>query len=124
VDLIHGHGLRGARIAALGSRLARKEFVFTAHNLAPPPRALGRVAVGYAIRRASAVICISQAVAVSLRPYGLDTEKIVLIPNGIDLAPFDAPRDRESTLAALGLSRLTPHASRLIVSLGRLSPEK
>ena len=52
-----------AWIAALGSRLAHKEFVFTAHNLAPPPHALGRVAVGYAIRRASAVICISQAVA-------------------------------------------------------------
>src|SRR5579872_1161466 len=34
-DMLHGHGLRGAWIAALAARRAQKPFVFTAHNLAP-----------------------------------------------------------------------------------------
>jgi glycosyltransferase involved in cell wall biosynthesis len=125
-DLLHGHGLRGAWIAALAARIARKPFLFTAHNLAPPnPRMFTRRLFGLVTGRAAAVLCISRAVADSLLPYCMDAERIVLIPNGIDLSPFDSLRDRASVLTVLDLAQhLTPSAQRLIVSVGRLAPEK
>jgi glycosyltransferase involved in cell wall biosynthesis len=114
-DLIHGHGLRGAWIAALAARFARKPFVFTAHNLAPRTAGLlSRFALQYVVRHAARVICISHAVADSLKPYGLTGGKIALIPNGIDLAPYAAQHPTPNT----------QHQTPNIVALGRLSPEK
>jgi glycosyltransferase involved in cell wall biosynthesis len=115
-DLLHGHGLRGAWIAALGARIARKPFVFTAHNLAPQNVGfLSSLALRYVVSRAARVICISSAVEKRLTPYGLTTDKLVLIPNGVDHTPFNhiSPRPNDPTT-----QRPT------IVALGRLSPEK
>ncbi len=143
-DILHGHGLRGAWIAALASQLSRKSFVFTAHNLAPASRSpLTRFLLRYVVRRAAKVICISRAVAESLKSYGLTPAKTALIPNGIDLATFDLsqrPSDPTTQGSRVrhwseGVGR--PHIpsslptflppflpSSLVLSIGRLSPEK
>jgi len=132
-DLLHGHGLRGAWIAALAARLARKPCVFTAHNLAPPnPGRLARTLLHVTARRAAAIIAISQAVADSLAPYGIDTARIVLIPNGIDLRPFDrqseSARHPPAHLEDFRFSILHPaienRKTKIVASVGRLAPEK
>lgn len=109
-QLLHGHGLRGAWIASLAARGAHKPFVFTAHNLAPARAGLlSSFFLRRTVRKAKAVICISQAVADSLAPYGLTPDKTALIPNGIDLVAFDVS---------------SPPTPSLIVAIGRLAPEK
>ncbi len=60
---------------------------------------------------AAAVIAVSHAVADSLIPYGVDCAKITVIPNGLDLTPFDA-------------SAQEPPAPPQVVAVGRLAPEK
>lgn len=118
-DLLHGHGLRGAWIAALAAHFARAPFLFTAHNLAPVPGRLTRALLGAALRRASAIIAVSQAVANSLAPLGLASEKIALIPNGIDLAPYDG----DFRWPVLQSKPQNPR-SKIVLSVGRLAPEK
>jgi glycosyltransferase involved in cell wall biosynthesis len=121
IDLIHGHGLRGAWIAALAGRRARKPFLFTAHNLAPDKSGkLARMALRYVGGRASRIIAVSRAVAESMRPYA-PASNIEVIPNGIDLAPFDHPTDRTALLTSVGVSEIPTH---VVAAAGRLAPEK
>jgi glycosyltransferase involved in cell wall biosynthesis len=116
-DLIHGHGLRGAWIAALAARFSGKPMVFTAHNLAPEnPGTLTRVLFNFVVKQASKAICVSQAVADSLLPYGVGVSQAVVIPNGIDLSQFDLAASQRPD------DPLTQRPS--VVSIGRLSPEK
>lgn len=119
--LLHGHGLRGAWIAAHAARFARKPFIFTAHNLAPANAGfIARVALQFVIRKAAKVICVSNAVAQSLAPFGLQSAFAEVIPNGIDLAPFDETRSRAEVRGNLAISEHAP----MVVSVGRLSKEK
>jgi len=90
-------------------------FIFTAHNLTPSTsNPLTKFLLKFVVRRAARVVCISQAVAKSLESYGLSGQKTALIPNGIDLARFDIPRQ----------PTLSTYDEPLIVAVGRLSPEK
>lgn len=120
VEVLHAHGLRAAWVTGLAARRLRQPFVFTAHNLAPPPGTLTRFLAGLALRRADSVICITQAVADTLAPYGVPPAHIVLISNGIDLAPFDTPRDPAAFLRAHGI----PPDALLVAAMGRHAPEK
>ena len=119
-DLIHAHGLRGAWIGALAARRSGIPLVFTAHNLAP--RNPGRVAV-WALRftaaKSAAIVAVSSAVADSLTPCCPES-KIVVIPNGIDIALFDAPPPRADIFRAFDI----PDDLRVIVAVGRVAPEK
>lgn len=128
-DLVHGHGLRGAWIAALACGKmfgSRKPFVFTAHNLiSDTPGALTRFSLRYILRKASAAICVSNAVAEGLRRFAPTTTRPEVIPNGIDIAIFEGPRDKPAVAAALGLPAETAAEGALwVVAVGRLSPEK
>jgi len=119
-DLLHGHGLRGAWIAALAARFARKPFLFTAHNLAHQSgNPLTRLVLRYAVRRAAAIVCVSKAVGESLVHYGAAPDRIVIISNGIDLDSFDRVVERDAVLRRLGVG-----GSPVITAVGRLAPEK
>ncbi len=119
-DLVHAHGVRGAWIGALSAAHEDLPCLFTAHNLVPRLGLLSRFGLNQAARRCGRIIAVSQAVAGSLRQNGVDAEKIVVIPNGVAVAPFDAPFD-----AALFRNRLNvPLDAPLIVAVGRLSREK
>jgi starch synthase (maltosyl-transferring) len=64
-------------------------------------------------------VCVSRAVAdFSINVARLPRAKVVVIPNGVDVAPFAtaAPID----LSALGL----PASARMIIAVGRLDPQK
>jgi glycosyltransferase involved in cell wall biosynthesis len=125
-DLIHGHGLRGAWIAALASRLGGKTFVFTAHNQVPAtPGPLARVSLRFVVRRSAAAICVSRAIADGLRLHAPPGARIEVVPNGLNVPTFDGRVDRASVANAQRLPppTLAPEA-RWVVSVGRLSPEK
>lgn len=120
-DLIHAHGLRGGWIGAIATQLVHKPLIVTAHNLVPSNAGrLARALLRFVVRRAWVLIAVSQAVAESLTPCGLDRARVTVIPNGIDLTPFDSPSDRSALLRDLGL----PAEARIVAAVGRLSPEK
>ncbi len=68
-----------------------------------------------------AVVCVSAAMAVRARAAGVPAEKIVIIRNALDAAPFDhPPADCRRTVERF----FDRPPARLIGSAGRLSPEK
>ena len=69
-------------------------------------------------RRCDAVIAPSPGALKMLRQLGLDMP-IQVIPNGVELAPFQSPL-RRLTRAALGL----PEEALVLMYVGRLNPEK
>src|SRR5581483_11505341 len=119
-DIVHAHGLRGALIGVLAAHRAGVPSLFTAHNLVPRSGLLQRSALALISRYASAVIAVSEAVAVTLKESGLPAEKITVIPNGVALADFDAPVDAARIRAQFGIPADAP----LILAVGRFAPEK
>jgi glycosyltransferase involved in cell wall biosynthesis len=119
VELIHGHGLRGGWMASLASALYKRPYLATLHNLRPERlSATSRAGVGWMLRRAAAVICVSEAVRHS---YGsLLLPNVETISNGIDLALFEKTFDREGARARFGAGPL----DLLIAAAGRLELEK
>jgi glycosyltransferase involved in cell wall biosynthesis len=118
-DLIHAHGLRVAASVVPTARRLHLPVLFTAHNLAPAgllPRILLR-ALG---RRACRVLAVSEAVKTSLLRAGVPESRIMVIPNGIDLTPFDTPVDVVSVRARFGI----PSDGFLVLAVGRLASEK
>jgi glycosyltransferase involved in cell wall biosynthesis len=73
----------------------------------------------FAASRAARVVCVSQSVADdAMRRGRLPPEKIVVIPNGIDVTRYDAARPLDATL--LG----QPQGRRLLAFVGRLDQQK
>jgi len=64
------------------------------------------------------VIAPSKGLHDVLRSYGV-TSHIEIVPNGIDLEPFQNPRTRH-TRAELGL----PESAKVMIYIGRIAPEK
>jgi len=64
------------------------------------------------------VIAPSKGLHDVLRSYGV-TSRIEIVPNGIDLEPFQNPRTRH-TRAELGL----PESAKVMIYVGRIAPEK
>ena len=106
IEIVHAHAARDYHLAALAVRLAsRSRLVLTRHTLFPLRR-INKVLLSGASR----VIAVSQAVAESLRKNGvIESSKITVIHNGIDLERF---------------SRSTGSDSVLVGTVGHLAPIK
>ncbi len=73
----------------------------------------------FAARRARRVVCVSQAVVDFARDrVGIPAEKLVMIPNAVDVAPFQAAEP--ARLAAEGV----PDQRQVLLCLGRLHRQK
>ncbi len=118
-DLVHAHGLRAGWVTTLASLRRPFPWVLSAHNLVPPGRAT-RFALRVIGSRVTAVIAISEAIAAGLTAQGITRSKIVVIPNGIDLAHFARGPERTAARQALGV----PTDVFVIGCIARLSPEK
>jgi len=88
IEIVHAHAARDYHLAALGVRLAgRGRLVLTRHALFPLRRINKPLLSG-----ASRVIAVSEAVAESLRRNGVvESSKITVVHNGIDVDRFDRP---------------------------------
>ena len=122
-DLVHAHGLRAALVGVLAAQRAGILSLFTAHNLLPPPGRLQRLLLRHLGRVTNGIIAVSQAVADTLVSVGLPAAKIHVIPNGIDLAPFDIPLTNSAVVGVVRPYDI-PADAPLVVGIGRLSPEK
>lgn len=119
-DLLHGHGLRRAPLYALAARRAGLPLVVTLHNLVPADTpAPVRAALRLALASARRVVAVSDAVAASAAGWVPD-ERLRVVRNGVDLAPFDDLPDRDDARRRLGWPAETP----VVLCVARLAPEK
>lgn len=72
----------------------------------------------FALRRADRVIAVSQALATTIQGLGIPSEKLVVVPNGVDQTRFY----RESQAEARG--RLGLGAGQIVLSIGHLTANK
>jgi glycosyltransferase involved in cell wall biosynthesis len=107
-----------ANVVGTGAaRVAGVPHVVTGIRVADPRwwrTALERAATAHADR----FVCVSQSVAEFTRRRGFDSEKLVVIPNGVDLPRWKNARPAD--LPAMGL----PPGRRLLLYVGRLDQQK
>jgi sugar transferase (PEP-CTERM/EpsH1 system associated) len=120
--LLHAHNTVSMLYAVLASLLTRKPVVATLHgaNYGGPPR--HRRLRRWLARRCAVVACVSRDALAAARDVDLiDPAKLRLVYNGIDQEQIAAAASqRDAARAELGLEPGQP----VIISVGRLSPEK
>lgn len=98
-DVIHAHayGYFPTFAGTLGGLLDRGSLVITAHadpgRPSPEKRWFDRVVPPLSLRRAARVIALTPSETEYLVTLGVERERIRVIPNGVDLAEFPAPRE-------------------------------
>ena len=98
IEIVHAHAARDYHLAALAVRLAsRGRLVLTRHALFPL-RGINRPL----LKNVGRVIAVSRAVAESLRGNGvIDSSKITVVHNGIDVDRFEHSSSRSGELPIL-----------------------
>ncbi|MBC7806622.1 MAG: glycosyltransferase family 4 protein [Akkermansiaceae bacterium] len=125
-ELLHGHGLRYAPLFAAAAVSGGLPLIVSLHNLVPRDlTGLQKTAARTALSRASAVIAVSHAVADSAAGIVAERERIVTIPNGIDISRFSlVAAEQQDRRRIQRESLLVAPQDSLVVCLSRLSPEK
>lgn len=130
LDVLHTmHPFLAGQLALRWSRLSGAPVVYTAHtqydqylHYAPMPGRVGRAVlrphVSAFARRVDAVLAPGRAMVDMLREYGF-AGRVDLLPNPVDLASF-----RAATGAAFRAEFHVGPDTPLVMSLGRLAPEK
>lgn len=115
IDLIHAHLQNAHTLAGLAGHLTQTPVVATIHNmnLAAQELSVSRLTGTYLI-----VVC-QEAYAQALA-LGVPSERLRLIPNGVDLDTYRADRSGEKFRQALGIAADVP----LVGFVGRLAWEK
>jgi glycosyltransferase involved in cell wall biosynthesis len=123
---VHKYGFQAALAVALGKLLRRPVLLkLPSSNAMGIERAMGAGIVGRILRffhlRVSACLVVSEETREEAIHFGIPPEQIYLIPNGVDGRQFHPtlPEERAAARRALGL-----HCERLVLYVGRLSPEK
>ncbi|MGC0340646.1 glycosyltransferase [Streptomyces sp. SLBN-8D4] len=127
-DLVHTHLYRACVYGRLAARLAGvRAIVATEHSLGDSQMEGRRLSRGVrslylaSERLGRSTVAVSPTVAERLRRWGVPAPRIVVVPNGIDLARFRFDPDRHrQTRRRLGL----PEDAYVIGGIGRLAPGK
>jgi glycosyltransferase involved in cell wall biosynthesis len=116
--IVHAHGVRAAWIAAFAKYTQPFPFIFTAHNMLDAS-GIEKIGLSVIFAHADRIIAVSGPVMESLVACGAPQEKIVIIPNGVDI-------DYYSNAGKSDLSiDINMGAGEFVVGcIARLSPEK
>jgi glycosyltransferase involved in cell wall biosynthesis len=116
IDVVHAHTAHAVAVAALAMLRTNVPLVIS-RRVDFPLRANAGTRWKYG--RASAVIAISQAVARVLATSGIAADRIVVVPDGVDVGRV-VTRATAETLASLGISA----SGRLVVQVAQLVGHK
>jgi glycosyltransferase involved in cell wall biosynthesis len=117
IDVVHAHVARDYPLAAVACRAApRARLVMTRHHYLP----LKGNPVYRRLLASATIIAVSDSVrATVIESLGVEAERVVTIPNWIDLARYGGARDRALERRRAGITR------RVAVALvGQLTPLK
>jgi len=120
VDIIHTQDGLLSPLGFVLARLFRKPWVVIIHGLdITYPRRFYQAVVPTLVRRADAVICISQAAADACLQRGVERAKITIIPLAV-VDQWQPAAERSILLKQLGL----PNDAQLLLTVGRLVERK
>lgn len=123
-DIVHIHSQEAGLPGRLVARLAgAPRLVYTPQTLdirRARWHGLYRLIERALARLTDALVSVNEADRQRLIRWHIPPQKIVTIPNGIDLAAFSGPVDRAGLRAELGLDPAGP----LVMQVGRLSAQK
>lgn len=126
IDLAHSFLIAANAYLWAATRLAGGPPYIASSRTCIPPK--GRVALWVhrrAFRGAAAVVANARAVAeFTCRLYGLAEDRVMVIPNGVDLRPYDEAAGDSGARAAVRESLGFGAAEVVAALVGRLSPEK
>jgi L-malate glycosyltransferase len=122
-DVVQAHGGEPFKHAILATRRKAPPVVY--RRIGDVPRAIRRGPRRWAharlMRSAARVVIVADAFRREMIDvFGVSPERLVSIPNGVDVERLRAGRSRAEVLEELGLGE----GARIILSLGALSPEK
>ena len=118
-DIVHAHGYKADIYAYVAMRASGVPLVSTCHNWIDNDRKTGLYGFldRLILRRYAQVVSVSEDVRQRLLGSGVNSHKIRMIRNGIDLQPFDGA-------FAVVKEELGWNGCLLVGLIGRLSPEK
>jgi glycosyltransferase involved in cell wall biosynthesis len=119
IDIVHARSRAPAWSAWWASRTTGRRFVTTFHNAYDISMPLKRW-YNSVMARGERVIAISHFVGEHVaRVYGVEADRLRVIPRGIDLAAFDPNRVRGERVAALAAQWRVPEDTRVVMLPGR-----
>src|SRR3569832_1661363 len=105
IEIVHAHAARDYHLAALAVRLASRSRLVLTRHLFFPLRRINKILLSGVSR----VIAVSRAVAESLPQNGvIESSKITVIHNGIDVERFTSSSGRDSTIRVGTVGHLAP----------------
>jgi glycosyltransferase involved in cell wall biosynthesis len=121
-DIIQAHGGEALKYVALGVRAGNLRLVYRRIGARPESMAGARLTTyRLMMRRALRVVAVGEALRrETVEAFGVPPERVISIPNGVDLQRMEPTRERERTRRDLGI----PPRAEVILSLGALSWEK
>lgn len=132
--LLHTHGYKADLVGLLATRRAGVRWVVTSHGLYLENTRLRLYDFldRLAMRRADAIIAVSESEQRRLLSLGLSPSQILKIHNAIDVAAFsesvdgmlDTPGEWIGLTSRQVTSQKPRHSQRLILFAGRLNPQK
>lgn len=120
IDVLHVQFKKEQLLATRAARRLGMRVIWTEHGPLPPP--LVRAWPAFRLYRrsaaqASAVVCVSEAVAHDLAGHGLSGRTLHVCPNGITIPESPPPGTGDAVRASLGL----PRDAVVVAAIGRLS---
>jgi glycosyltransferase involved in cell wall biosynthesis len=122
-DIIQAHGGEALKYSFLADGRKGHRVVYRRIGSVHPRTTFGlrKAAYGAMMRRASRVVALGKAAREeTIRVFGVRPERIVRIPNGVDLRRIRPRRTRDEVRGSLGL----PVGAFVVLSLGALTWEK
>jgi glycosyltransferase involved in cell wall biosynthesis len=126
-DIIHAHGYQffTSDVAAMVSRIKKKPLVLTLHGF---PRGFSKAShkmyfnlIGKkTLKTTKKIIAVSSKVAEEFKAIGVPNERIVIIPNGVNLEEFNYTPNGDNFRKRLSIKE----NEKLILSIGRLEEIK
>jgi glycosyltransferase involved in cell wall biosynthesis len=121
IDLVHARSRAPAWSAWSAARAVRRRFVTTMHNAYDTDLPLKRW-YNSVMARGERVIAISQFVGeYATRVYGVGTDRLRVIPRGVNVADFDPNRVKGDRVIALATQWRVPEDARVVMLPGRLT---
>lgn len=122
IDIVHSHGYKANIYAVLSNRKNRRPLVTTCHNWIVSNARMGfytRLDKIF-LKRFDAVVPVSETVESLLRDAKVDSRKVHLVENGINISRFLKAGEAKGLRGALGIDA----RSKVIGAVGRLTGEK
>ncbi|HLY44583.1 MAG TPA: glycosyltransferase family 4 protein [Stellaceae bacterium] len=121
IDIVHARSRAPAWSAWSAARATRRRFVTTFHAAYPADLPLKRW-YNSVMAKGERVIAISQFVGEhAAREYGVERDRLRVIPRGVDLASFDPRRVSGERIAALATRWRVPDDATIVMLPGRLT---